>query len=73
MAIVPVRNLDLVVPLANMATDKRITETSGLVTQDRSGAVSPLTDRDGRQGDVDSANKRSTRPIQPISARTPCL
>ena len=45
MAIVPVRNLDLVVPLANMATDKRITETSGLVTQDRSGAVSSLIGR----------------------------
>jgi RNA-directed DNA polymerase len=60
MAITPVRNLDLVVPLANMATDMRITETSGLVAQDRSGAVSSLIGASLRRGDVDSTTRRST-------------
>ena len=58
-----VRKVDLVVPLAHKATAMRTTDTAGLAAQGRSGAVSPLTDRDGRQGDVDSTNKRSTSPI----------
>jgi len=64
MAILPVRNLDLVVPLANMATDMHITETSGLVTQDRSGAVSSLIGASLRRGDVDSTTRRSTLTTQ---------
>ncbi|MDO9052904.1 MAG: RNA-directed DNA polymerase [Gallionella sp.] len=64
MVTVPVRNLDLVVPLAQEATDMRITETSGLVTQDRSGAVSPLIGASLRRGDVDSTTRRSTLATQ---------
>ena len=60
-----VRNVDLVVPLALEATAMRIAETAGLVARSRSGAVSPLTDRDGRQGDVDSTNKRSASQVLP--------
>lgn len=64
MATTPVRNVDLVVPLApenhQAATAMRIADTAGLVTQGRSGAVTLLTGRDGRQGDVDSTNKRCT-------------
>lgn len=60
MATIPVRNVDLVVPLALEATAMRITETAGLVAQCRSGAVSPLSNPDARQGDVDSTNTRST-------------
>ncbi|OIR11007.1 reverse transcriptase [mine drainage metagenome] len=62
-ATMTVRNFNLVAPLAS-ATDRRITDTAGLVARDRSRAVSPLTDCSGRQGDVDSANKRSTRATQ---------
>lgn len=58
-AIMSVRNNNLVAPLAGAlqdpATDMRITETAD--APGRSGAVSPLTDR---QGDVDSANQRGT-------------
>ncbi|HAF43448.1 MAG TPA: reverse transcriptase [Gallionellaceae bacterium] len=54
-----VRHLDLVVPLAkrtgNPATDMRTTDTDGLDTHTRSGAVSLLSDR---QGDVDSTTGR---------------
>jgi retron-type reverse transcriptase len=64
MVTVPVRNLDLVVPLANMATDMRTPETSGLVTQDRSGAVSSLIGASLRCGDVDSTTRRSTLTTQ---------
>ena len=60
MANTPVRNFNLVVPLAENATDMRTTETAGLVAHDRSGAVSRLTDCNSRLGDVDSTNKRST-------------
>lgn len=64
-----VRNVDLVVPLAtrtgNPATAMRTTETAGLVARDRSGAVPLLTDRDGRQGDVDSTINRSAAPVPP--------
>jgi hypothetical protein len=58
-----VRKVDLVAPLAP-ATDMRTTETAGLAARERSGAVSLLTDCSGRQGDVDSANTRSTRATQ---------
>jgi retron-type reverse transcriptase len=64
MANIPVRHFDLVVPLANMATDMRIAETSGLVTQDRSGAVSSLIGASLRRGDVDSMIRRSTLATQ---------
>ena len=64
MVTVPVRHLDLVVPLAQEATDMRIPETSGLVTQDRSGAVSSLIGASLRRGDVDSTTRRSTLATQ---------
>ena len=69
MVTVPVRNLDLVVPLALEATDMRTSETSGLVTQDRSGAVSSLIGASLRRGDVDSTTRRSTLATQIM----PCL
>ena len=62
-ATMTVRSFNLVAPLAQ-ATDKRITDTAGLDTQERSRAVSLLTDCSDRQGDVDSANKRSTPATQ---------
>jgi hypothetical protein len=62
-----VRKVDLVVPLAHKATAMRTTDTAGLAAQGRSGAVSPLTDSDSRQGDIDSTNKRST----PITLNMP--
>jgi len=66
---------NLVAPLVtSVATDTRITDTSGqldLFSQaGASGAVSPLIGQEGaalRRGDVDSANDRST----PTSAATP--
>lgn len=63
-----VRNIDLVVPLASQATAMRTTDTAGLVAQGRSGAVSPLTDRDSRWGDVDSTIQRSAAPV-PLGIR----
>jgi RNA-directed DNA polymerase len=60
MANIPVRHFDLVVPLADKATAMRITDTIGLVTQDRSGAVTSLIGTNLRQGDVDSIIGRST-------------
>jgi RNA-directed DNA polymerase len=62
-ATMTVRTFNLVAPLAQ-ATDMRITDTAGLDTLERSRAVSMLTDCSGRRGDVDSANKRSTRATQ---------
>jgi retron-type reverse transcriptase len=62
-AAMTVRSFNLVAPLAQ-ATDMRITDTAGLDTQERSRAVSMLTDCSGRHGDVDSANKRSTPATQ---------
>jgi RNA-directed DNA polymerase len=62
-ATMTVRTFNLVAPLAQ-ATDMRITDTAGLDTQERSRAVSMLTDCSGRHGDVDSANKRSTPATQ---------
>lgn len=64
MVTVPVRHLDLVLPLAHEATDTRITETSGLVAQDRSGAVTSLIGASLRRGDVDSTTRRSTLATQ---------
>ncbi len=64
-AMMTVRNVDLVVPLANKATAMRTTETAGIVARDRSGAVSPLTDCSGRRGDVDSTMHRSAVPVPP--------
>ena len=69
MVTVPVRNIDLVVPLAQEATDMRIPETSGLVTQDRSGAVSSLIGASLRRGDVDSTRLTFNNP-QAYHART---
>ncbi|ADE10445.1 Retron-type reverse transcriptase [Sideroxydans lithotrophicus ES-1] len=60
-----VRKVDLVVPLAKQATAMRIADTAGLDTQGRSGAVSLLTDRDSRRGDVDSTINRSVRQVPP--------
>ena len=62
-ATMTVRTFNLVAPLAK-ATDMRTTDTAGLVALDRSGAVSLLTAFGGRQGDVDSANKRRTPTTQ---------
>jgi RNA-directed DNA polymerase len=58
------RTFNLVAPLAHKATAMRITDTAEPSSSGRSGAVSLLTDYSGRQGDVDSANKRSTRVTQ---------
>jgi hypothetical protein len=64
-AMMTVRHLDLVVPLAkrtgNPATDMRTTDTDGLDTHDRSGAVSMLSDR---HGDVDSTTRRASPGIR---------
>jgi retron-type reverse transcriptase len=60
--IMPVRNTNLVVPLAHEATAMRIADTTDAV-QDWSGAVSPLIGSSLRQGDVDSTKGRSTPPI----------
>jgi RNA-directed DNA polymerase len=53
-------SLNLVVPLAHKATDKRITDTAGSV-QAASGAVCPMIGASLRRGDVDSTNGRSTQ------------
>jgi retron-type reverse transcriptase len=60
------RTFNLVAPLAHKATAMRVTDTAGLDTQDRSGAVSLLTVCSGRQSDVDSVNERSTLATQII-------
>jgi len=64
-AMTTVRNVDLVVPLSIQATAMRTADTAGLVAQGRSGAVSSLTDRDSRRGDVDSTINRSVRQVPP--------
>jgi RNA-directed DNA polymerase len=58
-SLMPVRNLNLVVPLAHEATDKRITDTAARV-QDWSRAVTPVIGVGLRRGDVDSTTNRST-------------
>jgi RNA-directed DNA polymerase len=65
MALIPVRNMNLVVPLAHKATALRTTETSR-VRLARSRAVSCLSDR---AGDGYSTIRRSTPPTT-RSART---
>ncbi len=62
--VMPVRNLNLVEPLAHKATAMRTTETSG-PSPTRSGAVDPLIGTSLRRGDVDSSMPRSTRPTTP--------
>jgi len=53
--------LDLVAPLAHKATAMHTTEIAGHQSvPGRSGAVSPLIGASLRQGDIDSANQRST-------------
>lgn len=54
-ATMPVRDYDLVVPLAEQATAMRITETAD--APGRSGAVAPVSNR---RGDVDCTNGRGT-------------
>ncbi len=56
----PVRNLNLVVPLAHEATAMRTTETAAS-RQARSGAVSPLIGESLWQGDVDRTMLSSTQ------------
>jgi RNA-directed DNA polymerase len=63
-ALMPVRNLNLVVPLAHEATAMRTTETAAPVPA-RPGAVAPLIGASLRPGDVDSTPTRSTRPTTP--------
>ena len=69
-AFMTVRGFNLVVPLADPATAKRVMDT----TRDnlgRSCAVSPLIDAHPRQGDVDSTTRCSTLPIRAMpGART---
>ncbi len=54
------RQIDLVVPLAQKATDMRITETTD-ICPDRPGAVSRLIGEGLRLGDVDSTTGPGTR------------
>jgi RNA-directed DNA polymerase len=63
-ALMPVRIMNLVVPLAHKATAKRTTETAA-PPQAWSGAVSPLIGASLRPGDVDSTHRRSTRTTTP--------
>jgi len=58
------RLFNLVVPLAETATDKRTTETDAHTSTARSGAVTPLIGQDLLWGDVDSTNN-STPPTSP--------
>jgi RNA-directed DNA polymerase len=69
-AIMPVRVINLVVPLVFSetmeATAMRVTDTAGC-SPGRSGAVSPLIGESNlRPGDVDSTNDRSTPRIRPM-------
>lgn len=59
-ALMPVPNLNLVVPLAHKATAMRITDTAAS-EQARSSAVSTLIGASLRSGDVDSTTERSSR------------
>ena len=72
-ALMPVRTLNLVVPLPHEGTAMRTTETAGHSLA-RPGAVTPLIGALGssqglRRGDVDSTNPRST-PLTTPSTRT---
>lgn len=70
MAIMPVRSLNLVAPLAHKATAMRIQDIAGH-GRVRSCAVTPLSANRARWGDVDSATRRSTRPTTPGSRTSP--
>lgn len=61
MAIMPVRNLNLVAPLAHKAADRCVTDTAGCGL-DRSCTAFPMIDACLRRGGMDSAIRRSTRP-----------
>ena len=63
-ALMPVRNLNLVAPLAHEATAMHTTETAGHV-RSRPGAVSQVIGTSLRPGDVESAHRRSTRATTP--------
>ncbi|HYW57716.1 MAG TPA: RNA-directed DNA polymerase [Polaromonas sp.] len=67
-ALMPVRKLNLVVPLAHKATAMRTTDTAAPPLA-RSGAVAPLIGHKQalglRHGDVDSTTRRSTRTTTP--------
>jgi hypothetical protein len=65
-ASMPVRNMNLVVPLGHKPTAMRTTDTAAS-GQAWSGAVSPLIGLDLRRGDVDSTQRRSTRTTTPGS------
>jgi hypothetical protein len=58
-ALMPVRNVNLVVPLAHEATAMRTTETAAH-RQARPGAVAPLIDESLRPGDVDCTTAART-------------
>jgi hypothetical protein len=60
----PVRTLNLVVPLGHKPTAMRTTDTAAPV-QAWSGAVAPLIGPGLRRGDVDSTHQRSTQPTTP--------
>ena len=76
----PVRSMNLVMPLAHKATAKRTTDTAACV-QARSGAVIPVIGASLRGGDVDSMHRRSTTTAAPgirtsttaTRTTTPCL
>lgn len=53
---------DLVAPLADEATEKRIGDNAGITRRVRSRAVTPMIGTSLRQDDVNSANLHSTRP-----------
>jgi RNA-directed DNA polymerase len=63
-ALMPVPILNLVAPLPHEGTDMHTTETAGHVRA-RPGAVSPVIGQGLRQGDVESAHRRSTRTTTP--------
>ena len=68
-AIMPVRNLNLVAPLAHEATAMRTTETAAHA-QAWSGAVTPLIGASLRLGDVDSASTARTPGIRTSTTAT---
>ncbi len=63
-ALMPVRSMNLVVPLAHEATDMRTTGTAASA-QAWPGAVSPLIGASLRRGDVDCTNHRRPVPVPP--------
>ena len=67
--LMPVRNLNLVAPLAHEATAMRTTETAA-DAQARSGAVTPLIGASLRPGDVDSASTARTPGIRTSTTAT---